>query len=379
MPDVEGRETKAKRQCWECMRRRLVCDHTLPLCKKCIKAGRECSGYDEQKPLRWVKPGEVTVRRRKKNSPPKMYTIRRRDPDSIAPVTPGVPLAPSEGLSKADVPEADKQEVYLTVEWPIVEEAEVTAEAIPLYKSQLTTLLVHEGNASWWHNLTSEEQTEHISLIATEAGACCGVGERIMRIGNQEMFKGVVERGQYGEAAMLLQSYQDPLAKLQQLLRVMEMNKPPLYDYLSSETFEIVQAVNYGMCVSPAILFVLISQVNTTIYPDLKETESLVPNPAVIQFPVWALHVLPPAMHYTTVCLSLNHYINSLPPSLDRTIVAGKRMKIYKYRGLAIQALNEDIACAKTRSSDLTISSILMFMAMEVCCHSLPNAVRRRG
>jgi hypothetical protein len=379
MPDVESGETKATRQCWECKRRRLVCDHTLPLCKKCAKAGRECPGYDEQKPVRWLKPGEVTVRPRKKNSPPKVYAIRRRDPEPIAPVTPGVSLASSGGFSKTGVPEAEKQEVYLTVKWPIVEEPEVTLEAIELYKSQLATLLVHDGNAAWWHNLTSEEQTEHILSMATEAAACSGVGERIMRIGNQEMIKDVVERGQYWEAAMLLKSNRDPLARLQRLLRVMEMNKLPSYDYLSNETFEVVQAVSYGMCARPAILFVLTSQVNTAIIPDLKRTDSLAPNPAVIQFPVWALHVLPPAMHYTTVCLSLNHYINSLPPGSDRAIIASKRMKIYKYRGLAIQALNESIACAETRSSDLTINSILMFMATEVCCNSLSNAVRRQG
>lgn len=256
-------------------------------------------------------------------------------------------------------------------------ELEVTPEAIELYKSQLATLLLHEGNAAWWHSLTSEEQTEHISLMATEAAACSGVGERIMWVGNQEIIKEVVERGQYWEAAMLLQSNREPLAELQRLLRIMEMNKLPSYDYLSSETFEIVQAVDYGMYVLPAILFVLIPQVNTTIYPDTKKTDFLAPNPSMIQFPVWTLHVLPPAMHYTVVCLSMNHYINSLPPGLDRSIIVSKRMRINKYRGLAIQALDENIACAKTHNNNLTISSILMFMAVGVFCNSLLDAVQR--
>lgn len=92
----------------------------------------------------------------------------------------------------------------------------------------------------------------------------------------------------------------------------------------------------------------------------------MAPNPAVIHFPVWALHILPPAMHHTLVCLGLNHYIHSLPAGADRAIIAGNRSKIYKYRGLAIRALSEFVAKEKTRCSDLTISSILMFMAMEV-------------
>lgn len=85
-----------------------------------------------------------------------------------------------------------------------------------------------------------------------------------------------------------------------------------------------------------------------------------------MKFPLWALHVLPPAMHHTLVCLGLNHYIHTLPPGSNRAVVACNRSKIYKYRGLAIRALSENVASDKIRSSDLTISSILMFMAMEV-------------
>lgn len=56
--------TKQK-QCWECMKRRLVCDFTRPSCKKCSKRGIECPGYG-RKPLKWkptlsVKPDAYPV------------------------------------------------------------------------------------------------------------------------------------------------------------------------------------------------------------------------------------------------------------------------------------------------------------------------------
>lgn len=51
--------------CWECRRRRLVCDSTKPVCKKCQVAKIVCPGYDEKQPLRWLKPGKVTSRTRK--------------------------------------------------------------------------------------------------------------------------------------------------------------------------------------------------------------------------------------------------------------------------------------------------------------------------
>ena len=71
-------------------------------------------------------------------------------------------------------------------------------------------------------------------------------------------------------------------------------------------------------------------------------------------------------MHHTLVCLGLNHFIHSLPAGSNREVIANNRSKVYKYRGLAIRALSENVARETTRSNDLTISSILMFMAMEV-------------
>ena len=53
------------RPCWECLRRRLVCDYTRPACRKCVRTGIVCPGYGNAKPLKWLTPGSVTFRRRK--------------------------------------------------------------------------------------------------------------------------------------------------------------------------------------------------------------------------------------------------------------------------------------------------------------------------
>lgn len=59
------------RQCWECLRRRWVCDAARPVCNKCRAAGIVCPGYNDQKPLTWLAPGRVTSRtRRQQNSRP---------------------------------------------------------------------------------------------------------------------------------------------------------------------------------------------------------------------------------------------------------------------------------------------------------------------
>ncbi|KAK1832600.1 arginine metabolism regulation protein II [Podospora conica] len=52
-----------KKKCWECRRRRLVCDSTRPGCTKCQSAGRPCPGYGLNKPLKWMQtPQHVEFR-----------------------------------------------------------------------------------------------------------------------------------------------------------------------------------------------------------------------------------------------------------------------------------------------------------------------------
>lgn len=52
-----------QQQCWECLRRGLVCDGYRPICDCCRSSGIVCPGYDDRRPLIWVTPGYVTVTR----------------------------------------------------------------------------------------------------------------------------------------------------------------------------------------------------------------------------------------------------------------------------------------------------------------------------
>ena len=49
------------KHCWECRRRRLVCDSTRPACNRCRKNRVTCPGYTETKPLRWVSPPTLST------------------------------------------------------------------------------------------------------------------------------------------------------------------------------------------------------------------------------------------------------------------------------------------------------------------------------
>jgi hypothetical protein len=112
------------------------------------------------------------------------------------------------------------------------------------------------------------------------------------------------------------------------------------------------------------------------MYPQANESNSLANNPHNIVFPMAALHVLPPAIHHTLVVLSLSHFVNSLPVSAGKRLAAGNWDKIYQHRGAAIRELTTSIGKQKTRCSDTTITSVIMFLAAEVSPTLVPCVLR---
>ncbi|KAI0456998.1 putative C6 finger domain protein [Xylaria acuta] len=64
-------EDDRRYHCWECSRRRLVCDSTRPVCRRCLLAGIPCPGYNHVEPsrLKWLAPGRVVSRTRRLKRP----------------------------------------------------------------------------------------------------------------------------------------------------------------------------------------------------------------------------------------------------------------------------------------------------------------------
>ncbi|RYP56178.1 hypothetical protein DL769_009962 [Monosporascus sp. CRB-8-3] len=63
------------KHCWECRRRRLVCDFARPKCRKCRVRGVECPGYGSKKPLKWLQPRQANA-----EGPEKMVVPRTVKP-----------------------------------------------------------------------------------------------------------------------------------------------------------------------------------------------------------------------------------------------------------------------------------------------------------
>ncbi|KAI4633915.1 uncharacterized protein J4E87_001082 [Alternaria ethzedia] len=173
---------------------------------------------------------------------------------------------------------------------------------------------------------------------------------RVFEIGGRAKIEEIVEKGLHEEAESLLRSGRDPLQRLKRLLAFLSMQDVPFYDDLIDETSEEVQAVQYY---------------NVRIQPQYKASQELAPNPALVLFPPQVLHLLTPSIHHALVCLSLNHFIYSLPLGAGHTAVMA-RTKVYQHRGAALRALSRHIAQDKTRCSDMTITTILMFMCLEL-------------
>jgi len=84
-PDLSS-ATRA--QCWECRRRRLVCDGDKPVCLKCRTAGIVCPGYADKKPLVWVANGQVLSRPRGRKPKDKAEMMRSVRPVATQEVGP---------------------------------------------------------------------------------------------------------------------------------------------------------------------------------------------------------------------------------------------------------------------------------------------------
>jgi hypothetical protein len=186
---------KATRPCWECLKRRLVCDYTLPFCKKCIKNGRECPGYDEQKPLRWIRPGKVTSRKR--TEPPK----------SSDPVLP------------------------------------VRQKRSPAGESNNDTSWSNEMQGSE-EDYPKQTEVRHVYQRAMADMRTVEDFDNIIHITSQVRIEEIVSKGLVQEAARILKMEKDPLKGLRRVLRYMRLEQLPAYN-LRHHTCEVVQAINY--------------------------------------------------------------------------------------------------------------------------------------
>jgi hypothetical protein len=251
MAHTKNGEKKAIRQCWECLKRRLVCDYSLPGCKKCRKAGRECPGYDEQKPLQWVQPGRVTFRKRRRDEPPTVYTIQEKARSETVDGANGADAVKSSGLSEPSESVDSSSTAFddsVLATNVVLEDEVISQEYIDYYMSLSPWML---DNEAWWSNVP-EDQREHMMRdVAVRQASVTNQVSRALRAGGRRKIEAIVKHGAHHEAARLLRSELDPLKKLGKLLGLMHAYDLPIYDYLSNETSDVVQSVKYCASIGP--------------------------------------------------------------------------------------------------------------------------------
>jgi hypothetical protein len=249
MKTAESGEDRATRQCWECLKRRLVCDHTLPHCKKCQKAGKECPGYDEQKPLQWVQPGKVTSRRRKKDSPPKIYTVPTKEAPKLDPQK----LKQLKSFSITSTPGSDLSDVSLVASLPVDGFSIDRTQQIQMFFDH-----IHSQGFFTRSRSTREEEWGHLAKNFDESTSRelayynADLTDKIyslFAIGNRHYIEEVLAKGSLEDAARMVGGEKNPLKRLDSLLQVLKMQDVPNYTHLRCDTNEIVQSVSYCMLI----------------------------------------------------------------------------------------------------------------------------------
>jgi hypothetical protein len=167
----------------------------------------------------------VNSRRGKKSNPPKVYTVPSTQGDqSIREVGPS-----------ADMPSPTDVE-------------DVAVEPVE-FKSMYTAWKVETGAfddyAGYRHGTDLHELSFKHLATAKEVA-------RIFEAYGRAKLEEVVAKASTTEAEQILRSKRDPLKRLNRLVQVMRYYELPAYDFLSSETCAVVQAVQY--CKLPCLI-----------------------------------------------------------------------------------------------------------------------------
>jgi hypothetical protein len=72
--------------CWECHKRRLICDFGSPACQKCEARGVACPGYGEKKPLKWLQPGQTRSKGKRARKEVNVIRLTLKDPSEATSV-----------------------------------------------------------------------------------------------------------------------------------------------------------------------------------------------------------------------------------------------------------------------------------------------------
>lgn len=244
-----------KRHCWECLRRRLVCDFGRPGCDRCADSGIDCPGYGETQPLRlrWLDPGKVS------SQPPKSSSDRRKR---------GIVSSKTMGSDHCE----NKNE---------------------------------ESMKSLNEVLRFSDETRNVTVPSR---------------------------------------------------------------HLKTDVDALVDSLNYctrrSLDLHTTKAHFIID--NSCMYPQLAESLRLGPNTNIYKLSPKSFRLgltRPTHLQLGFICMTLSHRINQMGHGSDSTML-GKAF--FRYRGLMIRSLNDDISIQDKRSDDVVLAGILTLMLADV-------------
>ncbi|KAI9044813.1 Zn(II)2Cys6 transcription factor [Aspergillus affinis] len=309
--------TGERRQCWECRRRRLVCDSARPACNKCRAAGTECPGYSGNKPLKWITPGKVKSRNRGRPS----STAKGRAAASDAAPSPSSSSSCSSRSSSATL---------------------MTAQSNPSTNSHLND----NHNASF--------SIPVAPAIPDPPGPTAAAASRASfdSSGSSATWSPRTDSLDEPIGSPTNVLFGDPSAGIFQQAQTGNLVDPMLFiQDLGAEARDFVNTVLYF---------------NTCVYPDVAAMHDLPPNPYLDRFPTVALHQMPLSVCHTIAYFVLGQRLQRCGSSEADEFLTRERSRLYHHRGEAMRCLGEDIANATTQCNDATILSVLMFLFADV-------------
>ncbi|KAI0398047.1 fungal-specific transcription factor domain-containing protein [Xylariaceae sp. FL0594] len=331
----EGRDRR-QRHCWECLRRRLVCDATQPVCNRCRAGGIVCPGYDEKQPLRWIQPGQVTAtkrRRKVKVGQTKGKGSEKEKGRGLGDVDVNVFEGEGEGEGESSIA-ASSTSASSNVENSEETDADADGESMVLVRRV-------RGDGYDGGSMGFEHEDE-------DGGGSGGGFESDASLWDVNMdMNRSGDKGKIKSKFGALSSFGLAPSQAKVLDTILRFE-------IKSENFAAMQA-SYRF--------------NVEVYERCSPLKLLMEDSRVILPTVAAYSYLPVALKSLFILMTMAHSLHRLPRGTDKEVLIRARSAIAHWTCEVVHTLNQDIAAEKTRATDITMTCVMMLLLADQQMH----------
>ncbi|RYP46420.1 hypothetical protein DL768_007387 [Monosporascus sp. mg162] len=104
----------------------------------------------------------------------------------------------------------------------------------------------------------------------------------------------------------------------------------------------------------------------TWVYQTVSPLHRIAENCEQKPFPLALIHYFPTSLRHSFVSIAMTHRLHQLPEGTPRDFLLEAQSRNYQYRGMALRALNEEVASEKRGASPALIASAITMLSVDL-------------